>query len=113
MAVRPRQAAALVPQFATAGLAGKQLVATSQLASARSDVTEGHALDGIAFPSDAWGVRGVAGLPSAATAASMVASARGGAQLLFAFGPDAWVLTASLERPVRDATVRLPGAKLG
>lgn len=110
MAVRPRQAAALVPQFATAGLAGKQLVATSQLASARSDVTEGHALDGIAFPSDAWGVRGVAGLPSAATAASMVASARGGAQRLFAFGHDAWLLTAYLERLVRDGNASIPGA---
>lgn len=110
MAVRPRQAAALAPQLAAAGLAGKWRVATSQLASARDELTAEHALDGIAFPSDAWEVRGVAGLPSAATAASLVASARGAAQRLFAFGHDAWLLAAYLERLAGDANASLPGA---
>lgn len=110
MAVRPRQAAALAPQLAAAGLAGKWRVATSQLASAREELTAEHALDGIAFPSDAWEVRGVAGLPSAATAASLVASARGAAQRLFAFGHDAWLLAAYLPRLAGDANASLPGA---
>ena len=52
----------------------------------------------------------MAGLPSAATAASLVASARGAAQRLFAFGHDAWLLAAYLERLAGDANASLPGA---
>lgn len=110
MAVRAPQAAALKPLLAAAGLAGKWQVATSQLASASDAVTAGHALDGIAFPSDAWEVRGVAGLPSVASAAELLPSARGAAQRLFAFGHDAWLLTAYLERLASDGNASLPGA---
>jgi outer membrane PBP1 activator LpoA protein len=110
LAVRAPQAAALSSQLALAGLAGKPVVATSQLASANDEASVNHALDGIAFPSDAWAARGVAGLPSAARAADMLSSARGAAQRLFAFGHDAWLLTAYLERLAGDANASLPGA---
>lgn len=110
MAVRPRQAAALAPQLSIAGLGGALRVATSQLASARAELTSEHALDGIAFPSDAWEVRNVAGLPPAGTAAEMLASARGAAQRLFAFGHDAWLLSAYLGRLAGDGDAHLPGA---
>ena len=110
LAVRARQAAALAPEFAAAGLAGKTMVATSQLASASDTLTAGHALDRIAFPSDAWEARGVSGLPSAAAAAQLLPSARGAAQRLFAFGHDAWLLSAYLERLASDANATLPGA---
>lgn len=110
LAVRPSQAVALSPQLLSAGLAGKLRVATSQLGSASSRETAEHALDGIAFPSDAWSVRGVAGLPSAEGAASMLASARGPAQRLFAFGYDAWLLVAYLDRLANDPNASIPGA---
>lgn len=110
MALRPRQAAALGPQLEVAGLGGTLRVATSQLASARPELTADHALDGIAFPSDAWEVRSVAGLPPARSAAELLPSARGAAQRLFAFGHDAWLVTAYLERLVDGSGASLPGA---
>ena len=110
MALRPRQAAALGPQLEVAGLGGTLRVATSQLASARPELTADHALDGIAFPSDAWEVRSVAGLPPARSAAELLPSARGAAQRLFAFGYDAWLVSAYLERLVEGSGASLPGA---
>lgn len=106
LAVDPAQAQAVAPQLSLAGLASKPRVATSQFADA-GDAAKGHALDGIAFPSQAWDVRSVPGLPSAASAAQLLSSARGPAARLFAFGHDAWLLTAYLEQL---ATV--PGAKV-
>ncbi|MCJ0825679.1 penicillin-binding protein activator [Luteimonas sp. 50] len=110
LALKPAQARALAPQLVLAGLGGKLRVATSQLASASSELTKDHALDGIAFPSEAWAVRNVTGLPSAASAASQLPNARGGAAKLFAFGYDAWLLTAYLERLANDANGKVEGA---
>ncbi len=110
LALRASQASALVPQLAAAGLGGKLRVATSQLGAAPAKDTAGHALDGIAFPSDTWSMRDVPGLPSAAGAASMLASARGPAQRLFAFGYDAWLLVAYLDRLGGDPNASVPGA---
>lgn len=116
MALAPKRIRAVLPQLEAVGLGGKMKVATSQLASAtpgeasRLDYTAEHALDGIAFPTEAWGVRSVAGLPSAASAAEMLSSARGPAARLFAFGHDAWLLTAYLERLANEPGTSVPGA---
>jgi outer membrane PBP1 activator LpoA protein len=110
MALKPAQARALAPQLSLAGLGGKLRVATSQLAGAGEDATKDHALDGIAFPSEAWDVRSIVGLPSAASAASLLPSARGAAAKLFAFGHDAWLLTAYLEHLATDANGKVSGA---
>jgi outer membrane PBP1 activator LpoA protein len=110
LALKPAQARVVAPQLSLAGLGGKLRVATSQLAAAGEDATKDHALDGIAFPSEAWGVRSIAGLPSAASAASLLPSARGAAAKLFAFGHDAWLLTAYLERLATDANNKVSGA---
>jgi outer membrane PBP1 activator LpoA protein len=110
LAVRASQAAALAPQLSAAGLGGALRVATSQLGTASAKETAEHALDGIAFPSDAWTMHDVAGLPSAANAASLLASARGPAQRLVAFGYDAWLLVAYLERLADDPNASVPGA---
>jgi outer membrane PBP1 activator LpoA protein len=110
LAVRPSQAVALAPQLLSAGLAGKLRVATSQLGAATAQDNAGHALDGIAFPSDAWSLRDVPGLPSAASAAALLASARGPAQRLFAFGYVAWLLAAYLDRLADDPNASVPGA---
>lgn len=110
LALHADKARLLAPQLAQAGLGGALRVATSQLASAGAEDTADHGLDGIAFPSDAWSVRNVTGLPSAASAAAMLPSARGPAQRLFAFGFDAWLLTAYLDRLAGDANATVAGA---
>jgi outer membrane PBP1 activator LpoA protein len=106
LAVKPAQARALAPQLAAAGLAAKPRVGTSQLGLVEPSATD-HALDGVAFPSEAWGV---SGLPSPGAAAKLLPSARGAAAKLFAFGHDAWLLTAYLERLATRADGSIQGA---
>ena len=99
LAIRGDQAREVVPELSMAGLGGAPKVATSQLSSGTGDAAEDTVLDGIAFPSEPWTSRGyVPGMPSAASAAALVPTARGGAARLFGFGHDAWLLTAYLER---------------
>jgi outer membrane PBP1 activator LpoA protein len=109
LALKSSQAHALAPQLALAGLGSKLRVATSQFAGG-SDGNADRALDGIAFPSEAWSVRGVSGLPAPATAGKILPSARGPAAKLFAFGYDAWLLTAYLERLATRADGNVQGA---
>lgn len=97
LAVRAPQARQIAPQLALAGAAGGTRVGTSQLTIGSGKAEEDVALDGIIYPNEAWNVRGVAGLPSAATVGQMLPSARGPAARLFAFGFDAWKITAYLE----------------
>ena len=109
-ALRGPQARALAPTLAAAGLAGKPRVATSQLTSGTGKPEEDRLLDGIAFPDEAWGVTPVRGLPPAADTAAQLATARGPAAKLFAFGYDAWLLTAYLERLALQPNARIEGA---
>ena len=89
----------VIPNLSMAGLGGAPKVATSQISSGTGDPGVDSVLDGIAFPSEPWTSRGYApGMPSAASAAALVPTARGGAARLFGFGHDAWLLTAYLER---------------
>lgn len=111
LAVKGSQARALAPQLSVAGLAGKPRVATSQLNSGTTGKPEqDRALDGIIFPSDAWSVRGAPGLPAASVTGQTLATARGPAARLFAFGFDAWLITAYLERLATSAEGDVKGA---
>lgn len=110
LALKASQARVLVPQLTLAGLGGKPRVATSQLTVGIDGAAEDRALDGIAFPSEAWSVRNVAGLPSAPNAAKLLPTARGPAAKLFAFGFDAWLLTAYLEHLATRADATVQGA---
>jgi outer membrane PBP1 activator LpoA protein len=105
LALNPAQARAIAPQLAAAGLASKPRVMTTSSVS-----TEGTGLDGIAFPSESWGVQSVPGLPSPDMAAKILPSTRGGGARLFAFGHDAWLLTAYMERLVTRADGNVQGA---
>ncbi|MEN1957810.1 penicillin-binding protein activator [Luteimonas changyuni] len=96
LALRGPQARLAAAQVSAAGLAGRPRVATSQLLSGTGKPDEDAVLDGIAFPSDAWSVSGVPGLPPARTVADALPTARGPAARLFAFGYDAWLLSAYL-----------------
>lgn len=111
LAVKGSQARALAPQLSVAGLAAKPRVATSQLNSGTTGKPEqDRALDGIIFPSDAWSVRGAPGLPAASVTGQTLATARGPAARLFAFGFDAWLITAYLERLATSAEGDVKGA---
>ena len=110
LAMKGAQARALVPQLAMAGIAPGIRVATSQVTSGTGKPEEDRALDGIVYPTESWGVRGVPGLPSQASAAARLDTAKGPAARLFAFGYDAWLLTAYLERLALSANAEIPGA---
>ncbi len=97
LAVRAPQARQLAPQLALAGLGGASRIGTSQLAIGSGKPEEDAALDGIVFPTESWNVRSVTGLPNAASVGQMLPSARGAAGRLFAFGFDAWKISAYLD----------------
>lgn len=110
LAVKGNQARVLAPLLAGAGLSAKPRVGTSQLTSGTGKPEQDRALDGIIFPSDAWSVRGTPGLPSASLTEQTLPTARGGAARLFAFGYDAWLITAYLERLATSAEGEVKGA---
>ena len=98
LATKAAQARSLLPRLAIQGIAPAIRVATSQITSGTGTPAEDAALDGIVYPTEAWAVRSVDGLPSQASAAARVDTAKGPAARLFAFGYDAWLLTGYLER---------------
>lgn len=110
LAVKGSSARLLMPRLAVAGLAGKPRVATSQLLSGTGKPEEDRILDGIAFPSEVWSTRGVRGLPPASIVGTQLNSAKGPAARLFAFGFDAWQITAYLQRLATSADGHIDGA---
>jgi len=110
LAVKGSTARLLTPQLALAGLGGKTRVATSQLLSGTGKAQDDVALDGIVFPTEVWTSRGIAGLPPASVTGERVPTARGPAARLFAFGYDAWLLSAYLEKLVSGAKPEIDGA---
>lgn len=108
LAVKGGTARTLAPQLALAGLGGKSRVGTTQLASGTGKAEQDSALDGIVFPTDVWSARGIAGLPAAS--ATDLPTAKGPAARLFAFGYDAWRLTAYLQKLVERPNSELDGA---
>ena len=110
LSMRAEQARVVAPQLAAAGLGAKLRVATSQLDTGVLNAQRDRVLDGIAFPTEAWEIRGVGGLRDAATTGAMLPTARGPAGRLFAFGHDAWLLTAYLERLALSDDARIEGA---
>ena len=110
LAMKGSQARVLMPQLALAGLNAATRVATSQITSGTGKPAEDAALDGIVYPTETWGARGVSGLPSQASAAARLDTAKGPAARLFAFGLDAWLVTAYLERLALSNNADIAGA---
>jgi outer membrane PBP1 activator LpoA protein len=100
----------IAPQLAAAGLGAKPRVATSQLLSGTGKPEEDSALDGIAYPTETWTARGIPALPSATSVGARLKTAKGPAARLFAFGYDAWLVTAYLEKLALDANAEVRGA---
>ncbi len=110
LATKGSVARAVVARLQLAGLGDKPRVATSQLLSGTGKAAEDRVLDGIAFPSESWLTRGVHGLSGAEATGARLASARGAAGRLFAFGFDAWLLTAYLDQLGRKPDAAVEGA---
>lgn len=110
LATRGSTVRALMPKLQAAGLAAKPRVATSQILAGTGKAAEDRVLDGIAFPSESWLTREVHGLPTAEAIGGRLPSARGAAGRLFAFGYDAWLLTAYLDHLSRSAEGSIDGA---
>lgn len=111
LAVRGAQAQGLMPQLALAGLGGATRVGTSQLAGGTGKPEQDVSLDGIAFPTERWSLHGLPGLPSPGSAvANDLPTTRGGAARLFAFGHDAWLISAYLPKLALDADGQVRGA---
>jgi len=110
LATKGSTARAITPQLALAGLGGKSRVATSQLISGTGKPELDSALDGIIYPTEVWAARGLPGLPPASLVGAQLPTARGPAARLFAFGFDAWLLTAYLEQLATGNNAQLQGA---
>ncbi|RDZ27055.1 LppC family lipoprotein [Lysobacter silvisoli] len=110
LAVKGASARTLMPKLALAGLGGKPRVATSYVLSGTGKPEQDRVLDGIVFPSETWTTRGVRGLPAASSAGQTLPTARGPAARLFAFGYDAWLLSAYLERLATSTDGEVDGA---
>ena len=93
-AVRGSRAHLLAAQLQVAGLSARPIVATSQITLGTGDPMQDATLDGIVFPTETWSVRGLPGLPPATALGEQLPTARGPAARLFAFGHDAWLVTA-------------------
>ena len=104
------QARSVIPQLALANLAQLPRYASSQITSGTGKPADDMALDGTIFPTEPWLIRNVQGLPSQASAASQVDTAKGPAARLFAFGVDAWRLTAYLEHLAQQPNASIRGA---
>src|SRR3546814_13169203 len=101
----------MAPQRAAAALSYKPHVATSQLLSGTGNAEEDRVLDGIKFPTERWGLVQVNGLPNAAETQKSLPTAHGpGAAKLFAFGADAWLLTAYLQHLALTSEAAVEGA---
>ena len=110
IAARGNVARGIVARLASTALAGKPRVATSALLTGTGKAAEDRVLDGIAFPSESWITRGVRGLANAEATGARLPTARGAAGRLFAFGFDAWLLTAYLDHLGRSAEGSVEGA---
>lgn len=93
LALKGDQIVALAPKLAASPVANARRFASSQI---QLGIGKGDdsALDGIVFPTEAWNVRKTALAPSASSLATLSPTARGAASKLFAFGYDAWLITA-------------------
>lgn len=110
LATKGSTARTLMPKLALAGLAGKPRVATSQLLTGTGKAEQDRILDGVAFPIETFTNRAVQGLPTAGSVGTLLPSARGPGAKLFAFGYDAWLLTAYLEHLALSADGHVNGA---
>ena len=97
LALKAPAARLLATQLSSNGYRAVPRLATSLILSGGGNARLDQELDGIEYPEIAWLLHPVNGLPDASTLGSHLPSARGGGARLFAFGADAFRLSAYLE----------------
>lgn len=109
---RGEQAAAAIRAInAQPALANARRVGSSQIAGGTDGAASAALLDGIVFPSESLVGRTIPGMPD--NPGALTPTAAGAAGRLFAFGYDAWLITAYLERLALAPQHPLPGATGG
>lgn len=109
IALKAPQARALMTQIKTSSLASAPKLAASLILNGAS-ASQDTVLDGIEMPELPWLLNQYSGLATAENVAKNMPSIRGPAQRLFAFGADAWQISAYLDRLQKDAGFMLAGA---
>ncbi len=109
IALKAPQARALMTQIKISSLASAPKLAASLILNGAS-ASQDAVLDGIEMPELPWLLNQYNGLANADSVAKNMPSIRGPAQRLFAFGADAWQLSAYLDRLQKDAGFMLAGA---
>ncbi len=120
LALKAPAARLLATQLSSNGFRPVPRVSTSLILSGGGNARLDQELDGIEYPELAWLLHSVNGLPDASSLGAHLSSARGGGARLFAFGADAYKLSAYLdalaaspEASVRGATGELRVDVLG
>ncbi len=120
LALKAPAARLLATQLPTNGYRAVPRVSTSLILSGGGNARLDQELDGIEYPELAWLLHSINGLPDASSLGAHLPSARGGGSRLFAFGADAYKLSAYLdalaaspEASVRGATGELRMDGLG
>jgi uncharacterized protein len=109
IALKAPQARVLMAQIKTSSLVNTPKLAASLILNGAS-ASQDTVLDGIEMPELPWLLNQYSGLANADSVAKNMPSIRGPAQRLFAFGADAWQLSAYLDRLQKDAGFVLAGA---
>ena len=110
LALKAPAARLLATQLSSDGFRAVPRVSTSLILSGGGNARLDQELDGIEYPELAWLMHSIGGLPDAATLGSHLPSAHGGGARLFAFGADAFRLSAYLESLATDPQAVVRGA---
>ena len=110
LALKAAPARLVATQLPTAGFRAVPRISTSLILSGGGTPRLDQELDGIEYPELAWLLRPIVGLPDAADIATKLGSAHGAGARLYAFGADAYRLSAYLESLALRPDVSMPGA---
>jgi outer membrane PBP1 activator LpoA protein len=110
LALKAPAARLLATQLPTNGYRDVPRESTSLILSGGGNARLDQELDGIEYPELAWLLHSINGLPDAASLGSHLPSARGGGARLFAFGADAFRLSAYLESLTASPEASVRGA---
>jgi outer membrane PBP1 activator LpoA protein len=110
LALKAAPARLVATQLPTAGFRAVPRISTSLILSGGGTPRLDQELDGIEYPELTWLLRSVADLPDAAGIGAKLGSARGGGARLYAFGADAYRLSAYLESLALQSDAVMHGA---
>jgi hypothetical protein len=110
LALKAPAARLLATQFSSNGFRAVPRISTSLILAGGGNPRLDQELDGIEYPELAWLLHPVNGLPDSSALGAHLSSARGGGARLFAFGADAYKLSAYLESLAASPQASVSGA---